>query len=84
MYTLIHFFDNIYAKLLAFVIPMKLRRIVIICSVHGDVLECVSFRDVIVPVFPGTLLLSQWIATKAIAGKTGTNHIPGGGNLKRI
>ena len=33
-------------------------------------------RDVIVPVFPGTLLLSQWIATKAIPGKTGTNHIP--------
>ena len=33
-------------------------------------------RDVIVPAFPGTLLLSQWIATKAIPGKTGTNHIP--------
>ena len=30
----------------------------------------------IVPAFPGTLLLSQWIATKAILGKTGTNHIP--------
>ena len=34
------------------------------------------FRDVIVPAFPGTLLLSQWIATKAFPGKTGTNHIP--------
>ena len=34
------------------------------------------YRDVIVPAFPGTLLLSQWIATKAIPGKTGTNHIP--------
>jgi len=33
-------------------------------------------RDVIVPAFPGTLLLSQWIVTKAIPGKTGTNHIP--------
>ena len=32
-------------------------------------------RDVIVPAFPGTLLLSEWIATKAIPGKTGTNHI---------
>ena len=32
----------------------------------------------IVPAFPGTLLLSQWIATKAIPGKTGTNHIPAG------
>ena len=32
--------------------------------------------DVIVPAFPGMLLLSQWIATKAILGKTGTNHIP--------
>ena len=30
----------------------------------------------IVPAFPRTLLLSQWIATKAIPGKTGTNHIP--------
>ena len=37
---------------------------------------CVACRDVIVPAFPGTLLLSQWIATKAIPGKTGTNHIP--------
>ena len=34
------------------------------------------FRDVIVPAFPGTLLLSQWIATKAIPEKNGTNHIP--------
>ena len=33
-------------------------------------------RDVIVPAFPGTLLLSRWIVTKAILGKTGTNHIP--------
>ena len=33
-------------------------------------------RDVIVPAFPGTLLLSQLIARKAIPGKTGTNHIP--------
>ena len=32
--------------------------------------------DVIVAAFPGTLLLSQWITTKAIPGKTGTNHIP--------
>jgi len=31
---------------------------------------------VIVPAFPGTLLLSEWIATKAIPGKIGTNHIP--------
>ena len=31
----------------------------------------------IVPAFSGTLLLSQWIATKTIPGKTGTNHIPG-------
>jgi len=31
---------------------------------------------VIVPAIPGTLLLSQWIATKAIPGKTVTNHIP--------
>ena len=33
-------------------------------------------RDMIVPAFSGTLLLSQWIVTKAIPGKTGTNHIP--------
>ena len=33
-------------------------------------------RDVIVLFFSGTLLLSQWIVTKAILGKTGTNHIP--------
>ena len=32
--------------------------------------------DVIVLAFPVTLLLSQWIATKAIPGKSGTNHIP--------
>ena len=36
----------------------------------------VNIRDVIVPAFPGTLLLSQWMTTKAIPGKTGTNHIP--------
>ena len=36
----------------------------------------VPCRDVIVPAFPETLLLSQWIATKAIPGKTGANHIP--------
>ena len=36
-------------------------------------------RDVIVPAFPGTLLLFQWIATKAIPGKTGTNYIPDNG-----
>ena len=30
----------------------------------------------IVPAFPGSLLLPQWIAIKAIPGKTGTNHIP--------
>ena len=35
-----------------------------------------KIRDVIVPAFSGTLLLSQWIVTKAIPGKTGTNHIP--------
>ena len=34
----------------------------------------VSFRDVIVPAFPGTLLL--WIATKAVPEKNRTNHIP--------
>ena len=39
-------------------------------------LTSVQGRDVIVPAFPGTLLLSQWIATKAIPGKTGTDHIP--------
>ena len=33
-------------------------------------------RDVIILAFSRTLLLSQWIATKAIPGKTGTNHIP--------
>ena len=31
----------------------------------------------IVPAFPRTLLLSQWIATKTVPGKTRTNHIPG-------
>ena len=30
----------------------------------------------IVSAFPGTLLLSQCIATKAIPRKTGINHIP--------
>ena len=38
----------------------------------------------IVSVFPGSLLLSQWIATKAIAGKTGTNHIPVTGSTANI
>ena len=38
----------------------------------------VNSRDVIVLAFPGTLLLSEWIATKAIPGKTGPNHIPDG------
>ena len=38
--------------------------------------DSIRFRDVIVPAFPGTLLLSQWIPTKAILGKAATNHIP--------
>ena len=46
-----------------------------ILSKKQDSVTKTKSRDVIVPAFPGTLLLSQWIITKAIPGKTGTNHI---------
>ena len=47
-------------------------------EIPGKVVVSVSPQcwDVIVLAFPGTLLLSEWIATKAIPGKTRTNHIP--------
>ena len=44
---------------------------------HCAVCIAAEGRDVIVPAFPETLLLSQWTATKAILGKNATNRIPG-------